>query len=61
MTCPVVFHDLAENELNEAAAYDAQARPGLGDARTRLVHDGVPAPAALGTAPCSTPALVERS
>ena len=32
MTLPVVFHDLAEEELNEAAAYYAQARPGLGDA-----------------------------
>jgi len=28
----VVFHELAEEELNEAAAYYAQARPGLGDA-----------------------------
>ena len=32
MTLPVVFHDLAEEELNEAAAYYAQARPGLGEA-----------------------------
>lgn len=32
MTLPVVFHDIAEEELNEAAAYYARARPGLGDA-----------------------------
>jgi plasmid stabilization system protein ParE len=32
VTLPVIFHDLAEGELNEAAAYYAQARPGLGDA-----------------------------
>ncbi len=27
-----IFHELAEGELNEAAAYYAHARPGLGDA-----------------------------
>ncbi len=32
MTLPVIFHDRAEDELNEAAAYYARARPGLGDA-----------------------------
>ena len=32
MTLPVIFHELAEGELNEAAAYYAHARPGLGDA-----------------------------
>ncbi len=29
---PVVFHELAESELNEASAYYTQARPGLEDA-----------------------------
>ncbi|MEZ4311201.1 MAG: type II toxin-antitoxin system RelE/ParE family toxin [Polyangiaceae bacterium] len=32
MSRPVVFHPLAEEELNEAAAYYAEARPGLGEA-----------------------------
>lgn len=32
MSLPVVFHELAEEELNEAAAYYAEARPGLGEA-----------------------------
>lgn len=32
MTLPVVFHELAEREMNEAAAYYASARPGLGEA-----------------------------
>lgn len=32
MMLPVVFHDAAEAELNEAAAYYAEARPGLGEA-----------------------------
>ena len=32
MTFPIIFHDLAEEELNEAAAYYAEARPGLGEA-----------------------------
>jgi len=32
VTLPVIFHDLAENELNEAAAYYAHARPSLGEA-----------------------------
>lgn len=32
MTLPVIFHDLAEAELNEAATYYAEARPGLGEA-----------------------------
>ena len=32
MTLPVIFHQLAESEMNEASAYYAQARPGLGDA-----------------------------
>lgn len=32
MSLPVIFHELAEEELNEAAAYYAKARPGLGDA-----------------------------
>jgi len=32
VTLPVIFHQLAESEMNEASAYYAQARPGLGDA-----------------------------
>lgn len=32
MSLPVVFHELAEEELNEAAVYYAEARPGLGEA-----------------------------
>ena len=33
MTLPVVFHELAERELNDAASYYyAQERPGLGEA-----------------------------
>lgn len=32
MTFPVIFHHLAEEELNEAAAYYVEARPGLGEA-----------------------------
>jgi plasmid stabilization system protein ParE len=40
---PVIFHDLAENELNEAAAYYAAARPGLGDAFLGAVQGSVDA------------------
>jgi plasmid stabilization system protein ParE len=32
VSLPVTFHELAEEELNEAAAYYAEARPGLGEA-----------------------------
>jgi toxin ParE1/3/4 len=32
VTLPLIFHELAENELNEAAAYYARARPSLGEA-----------------------------
>jgi plasmid stabilization system protein ParE len=32
VTLRVIFHDRAEEELNEAAGYYARARPGLGDA-----------------------------
>jgi len=32
VSLPVVFHDLAEIEMNEAAAYYSSARPGLGEA-----------------------------
>jgi plasmid stabilization system protein ParE len=32
VTLPVVFHEYAETELNEAAAFYAGARPGLGGA-----------------------------
>jgi plasmid stabilization system protein ParE len=43
VTLPVIFHELAENELNEAAAYYAQARPGLGDAFIAEVQSAVDA------------------
>ncbi len=46
MTVPVIFHELAEDELNEAAAYYAQARPGLGDAFVAEVQNAVDALAA---------------
>ena len=46
MTLPVIFHELAEDELNEAAAYYAQARPGLGDAFVAEVQNAVDALAA---------------
>ena len=38
MTLRVVFHELAERELNEAAAYYHEARAGLGDAFIRAVE-----------------------
>lgn len=41
MTLPVIFHNLAEEELNEAAAYYAHARPGLGDAFVAEVQHAV--------------------
>ena len=43
MSLRVVFHELAEEELNEAAAYYAQARPGLGDAFLAEAHRAVDA------------------
>ena len=43
MTLPVIFHDVAENELNEAAEYYARARPGLGDAFIAEVQHAVDA------------------
>lgn len=43
MTYPVIFHDLAEGELNEAAAFYARARPGLGDAFLAEVQHAVDA------------------
>jgi len=46
VTLPVIFHELAEDELNEAAAYYAQARPGLGDAFVAEVQNAVDALAA---------------
>lgn len=48
MTLPVIFHELAESELNEASAYYASARPGLGDAFVNEVQHAV---AALATSP----------
>jgi plasmid stabilization system protein ParE len=44
----VIFHDLAEEELNEAAAHYARARPGLGSAFIAAVQNAVDA---LATAP----------
>ena len=46
MTLPVIFHELAENELNDAAEYYAQARPGLGEAFLAEVQGAVDALAA---------------
>jgi plasmid stabilization system protein ParE len=43
VTLPVIFHDLAEDELNEAAAFYARARPGLGDAFLAEVYRAVDA------------------
>lgn len=43
MSLPVVFHELAEEELNEAAAYYAEARPGLGEAFLNEAHRAVEA------------------
>ena len=54
MTLPVVFHDLAEEELNEAAAYYAQARPGLGDA---FLAEAQRAVSALASSPLAGPAV----
>jgi toxin ParE1/3/4 len=41
VTLPVIFHELAEDELNEAAAYYAHARPGLGEAFVAEVQHAV--------------------
>jgi toxin ParE1/3/4 len=41
VTLPVIFHELADGELNEAAAYYAHARPGLGDAFVAEVQHAV--------------------
>ena len=46
MTLPVIFHELAESELNEAAEYYAQARSGLGEAFLTEVQGAVHALAA---------------
>ena len=46
MTLPVIFHELAESELNEAAEYYAQARLGLGEAFLTEVQGAVNALAA---------------
>ena len=43
MTLRVIFHDRAEEELNEAAGYYARARPGLGDAFLAEVQRAVEA------------------
>jgi plasmid stabilization system protein ParE len=43
VTLRVIFHDRAEEELNEAAGYYARARPGLGDAFLAEIHRAVEA------------------
>jgi plasmid stabilization system protein ParE len=43
VTLRVIFHDRAEEELNEAAGYYERARPGLGDAFLAEVHRAVEA------------------
>jgi plasmid stabilization system protein ParE len=43
VTLRVIFHDRAEEELNEAADYYARARPGLGEAFLAEVHHAVEA------------------
>jgi toxin ParE1/3/4 len=47
---PVVFHELAAAELNEAAAYYARARPGLGEAFVAAMEHAVEALAASPSA-----------
>jgi plasmid stabilization system protein ParE len=54
VTLPVIFHDLAEDELNEAAAFYARARPGLGDAFLAEVYRAV---AAMGASPLAGTAV----
>jgi plasmid stabilization system protein ParE len=48
VTLPVIFHEHAESELNEASTYYARARPGLGDAFVTEVQHAVDA---LATSP----------
>lgn len=43
MTLEIIFHELAENELYEASAYYAHARPGLGDAFVTEIQHAVDA------------------
>ena len=43
---PVIFHEFAQGELNEAADYYAQARPALGEAFIVEVEQAVAALAA---------------
>jgi len=50
VTLPAIFHELAESELNEAAEYYAQARPGLGEAFLAEVQGAVNALAATPAA-----------
>ena len=47
MTLPVVFHELAEDELNEAAAYYARTSIRLGEAFVAEVQHAVDLLAAL--------------
>lgn len=47
MTLRVILHELAERELNDAAAYYALARPGLGEAFLASVQRAVGAVAAV--------------
>ncbi len=46
MTLPVVFHELAELELDEASRFSSQTRRGLGEAFVSEVRDVVHALAA---------------
>jgi len=43
VTIPIIFHELAEEELNEAAALYSRTRPGLGDASVAEVQRAVDA------------------
>jgi toxin ParE1/3/4 len=56
VTLPVIFHELAEGELNEAAAFYARARPGLGEAFLAEVQHTVDA---LTTAPLAGSAAAD--
>jgi plasmid stabilization system protein ParE len=46
MSLPVIFHEYAQAELNEAAAYYEAARPGLGEAFLSEVQRAIGALAA---------------
>lgn len=54
MTRPAVFHELAEAELNDAAAYYARIRPELGEAFIAEVERSVEA---LSASPLAGPSV----